>query len=110
MNNAARIVLFWLACIALWLQTRDVTAQAPTADSDPVGLAIAAELDASMSPEATTIHGAPLALQALVQEFYSRRGFRAAWSNPENAAQLRKALADSYDDGLDPADYHLPLL
>jgi murein L,D-transpeptidase YcbB/YkuD len=110
MNNAARVVLIWLACIALALQTRDVTAQAPAADSDPVGLAIAAELDASMSPEATAIHGAPLALQAIVQEFYSRRGFRAAWSNPDNAAQLRKALADSYDDGLDPADYHLPLL
>src|SRR6185295_8067859 len=33
-----------------------------------------------------------------------------AWSNADNAAQLRKALADSYDDGLNPADYHLPLL
>ena len=36
--------------------------------------------------------------------------FVAAWSNPDNAAQLRRALADSYDDGLNPADYHLPLL
>src|SRR5688572_20585999 len=110
MNNTARVVLIWIACIALGLQARALTAQAPAADSDPVGLAIAAELDASMSPEATTIHGTRLALQAVVQEFYSRRGFRAAWSNPDNAAQLRKALADSYEDGLNPADYHLPLL
>jgi len=87
-----------------------VAAQAPSADSDSVARAIATELDASMSPEAPTVHGVRLALQARVQEFYSRREFRPAWSNPENAAQLRKALADSYDDGLDPADYHLPLL
>ena len=110
MDNAARVVLIWIGCIAVGLLARQLQAQAPAADSDPVALAIAAELDASMSPESTTIRGARLALQALVQEFYSRRGFRPAWSNPDNAAQLRKALADSYDDGLDPADYHLPLL
>ena len=103
-------VLTWIACIAVGLHARQVPAQAPSADSDPVALAISAELDASMSPEATTIHGVRLALQAPVQEFYSRRGFRPAWSNPDNAAQLRMALADSYDDGLNPADYHLPLL
>ncbi|HEX4972712.1 MAG TPA: L,D-transpeptidase family protein [Steroidobacteraceae bacterium] len=110
MDPAARVVLIWIACIAVGLHARQVAAQAPAADSDPVALAIAAELDASMSPEATTIHGARLALQAPVQEFYSRRAFRPAWSNRDNAAQLRKALADSYDDGLNPADYHLPLL
>jgi L,D-transpeptidase YcbB len=87
-----------------------VAAQVSFADSDSIAHAIASELDASMSPEAPTIRGVRLALQAPVQEFYSRRGFRPAWSNPENAAQLRKALAASYDDGLDPADYHLPLL
>ena len=110
MDTAARVVLIWIACIAVGLHARQVAAQTPSADSDAVAMAIAAELDASMSPEGTTIHGARLALQAPVQEFYSRRAFRPAWSNPDNAAQLRKALADSYDDGLNPADYHLPLL
>ncbi|HJY39455.1 MAG TPA: hypothetical protein VJ299_18400, partial [Steroidobacteraceae bacterium] len=110
MDPAARLALIWIACIAVGLHARQLPAQAPAADSDPVALAIAAELDASMGPEAATIHGARLALQAPVQEFYARRGFRPAWSNPDNAAQLRKALADSYDDGLDPADYPLPLL
>jgi L,D-transpeptidase YcbB len=110
MDTAARVVLIWIACIAVGMHARQLPAQTPAADSDPVALAIAAELDASMSPDATTLHGARLALQAPVQEFYSRRGFRPAWSNPDNAAQLRKALADSYDDGLNPADYHLPLL
>lgn len=110
MDTAARVVLIWVACIAVGSHAGQVPAQAPSADSDPVAMAIAAELDASMSPEGTTIHGARLALQAPVQEFYSRRAFRPAWSNADNAAQLRRALADSYDDGLNPADYHLPLL
>ena len=110
MSAKPSVILTWIGCIAVGLHAPRIPAQAPAADSDPVAIAIAAELDASMSPEATTVHGARLALQAPVQEFYSRREFRAAWSNPDNAAQLRKALADSYDDGLDPADYHLPLL
>jgi murein L,D-transpeptidase YcbB/YkuD len=110
MHPAARAALISIVCLVVGLHARQLPAQAPAADSDPVALAIASELDASMGPEATTIHGARLALQAPVQEFYSRRGFRPAWSNADNAAQLRKALADSYDDGLNPADYHLPLL
>ena len=63
-----------------------------------------------MHPDVTNIQGARIALREPIQEFYAKRGFRAAWSNAHNAEQLRKALADSYDDGLDPADYHLPLL
>jgi murein L,D-transpeptidase YcbB/YkuD len=110
MDNAARVALTWIGCLAAGLHAPQIPAQAPSPGSDPVASAIAAELDASMSPEAATVHGARLALQAPVQEFYSRRAFRAAWSDPGNAAQLRKALADSYDDGLNPADYHLPLL
>ena len=63
-----------------------------------------------MDPEGHTIRGARIALPELIQEFYARRGFGPAWSDPALANELRKALADSYHDGLDPADYHLPLL
>jgi L,D-transpeptidase YcbB len=78
--------------------------------SDPVALAIAAELDALANPDMNTIHGARIALPERVQEFYSRRAFQAAWTDPQIAEQLLRALADSYADGLDPADYYLPLL
>ena len=49
-------------------------------------------------------------MQELIQAFYARRAFRPAWGNAKNAAELRRALADSAADGLDPADYELELL
>jgi hypothetical protein len=57
-----------------------------------------------MDPEVTNIQGARIAMRELIQEFYAKRGFRAAWGNARNAEQLRKALAESYDDGLNPTD------
>jgi L,D-transpeptidase YcbB len=83
---------------------------AARAETDPVAAAIGAELDSLMSPDVTTIHGARIALGDRVREFYSRREFRPAWTAAHIAQQLLKALAESYDDGLSPADYHLPLL
>jgi L,D-transpeptidase YcbB len=78
--------------------------------TDPVALAISVELDNLTTFSGSTVHGAEIAMTDLVQEFYSRREFQPAWLQSEVGAQLRKALADSYGDGLDPADYHLPLL
>lgn len=78
--------------------------------ADPTAVAIAAELEALMSPEPAPIHGVHIALQEIVQSFYARRGFRPAWGNARNAAELRRAIADSTADGLDPADYELQLL
>ncbi|HKE94274.1 MAG TPA: L,D-transpeptidase family protein [Povalibacter sp.] len=104
MISPMRIGLLWLVG-ACWCAQAQV---APA--SDPVAMAIAAELDALLSPEVTAIHGAQIAMGDRMREFYSRREFRPAWTNARTAEQLLKALADSYDDGLDPADYHLPLL
>ena len=109
MRSVFRVLLIPIVCVAIGMHPRLMLAQTP-ADGDPVALAIQAQLDALMHPEEVEIQGARIALRELVQEFYSRREFRAAWSNARNAEQLRKALADSYDDGLDPADYHLRLL
>jgi murein L,D-transpeptidase YcbB/YkuD len=99
----------WMLALTLGWQLAIAAADAP-AENDPVAMAIASELGALMSPDVTTIHGARIALQERVHEFYARRGFRPAWNNVRNAGQLRRALADSYEDGLDPDDYHLPLL
>jgi L,D-transpeptidase YcbB len=97
----------WIATVLLWVAC---TAQTAPADSDALALAIAAELDAWTTADVPTIHGARIALPERVQEFYARRGFRAAWNNGHNAEQLHRALADSDAEGLDPRDYHLPLL
>jgi murein L,D-transpeptidase YcbB/YkuD len=99
------IWLLWFAGMCCWLP-----AVAAPADADPVAAAIGAELDALMGPDVTTIQGAHIALGDRVRDFYSRREFRAAWTNAQSQQQLLRALADSYDDGLNPADYHLPLL
>jgi murein L,D-transpeptidase YcbB/YkuD len=91
------------------LAPRMAPAQPSSAGADPLAQAIAAQLDDSMHPDAT-IHGARIALHEQVHAFYARRGFRAAWSNARNAEQLHRAIADSEHDGLDPSDYHLPIL
>jgi L,D-transpeptidase YcbB len=81
-----------------------VTAQS---DIDPVASAIGAELDALMSPEVTRIHGAEIAMADHLRDFYSYRQFRPVWTSSEAQRQLFEIIADTYDDGLDPADYHL---
>jgi L,D-transpeptidase YcbB len=83
--------------------------QSPAAE-DAVAQAIAYELDTLMSPEVSTIRGENIALVPQLQDFYSRRQFRPAWDNRATAQQLLKAIADSYADGLDPADYHAVVL
>ncbi|HEU4516639.1 MAG TPA: L,D-transpeptidase family protein [Steroidobacteraceae bacterium] len=98
-----------LACLVLSLALVPAASQQP-APADPAAAAIAAELEALMSPEPSPIHGVHIAMQELIQSFYGRRGFRPAWANARNAAELRRALADSAADGLDPADYELALL
>lgn len=56
------------------------------------------------------ILGAHIAYPNVIYAFYSQRGFRTAWSNAQTASELRRALKDSEADGLDPRDYHLPIL
>ncbi|MFJ2687580.1 murein L,D-transpeptidase [Pseudomonas sp. NPDC087342] len=41
----------------------------------------------------------------VVLDFYTHRQFRAAWTNPDDVAQLLKSLNDTQIDGLEPADF-----
>ncbi len=97
-----------LACAALLLP-----APAPRADTPPrdaLAQAIAAELAPVADAQTATVHGVRIALGDSIESFYARRGFGPAWTDGKNAAELRRALADSAADGLNPADYELPLL
>jgi L,D-transpeptidase YcbB len=100
----------WFACAVAACTASLALAQPAPAEDDPLAQAIAAELDAWTTAPEPTIHGERIALPEQVQEFYARRGFRSAWTNPRNAEQLHRALAESYAEGLDPKDYHLPAL
>ena len=110
MHVALRLALIGICAAVVALCPRCAVSQAPPDERDATALAIQAEFDKLMDPEVTNIQGARIAMREPIQEFYAKRGFRAAWSNAHNAEQLRKALADSYEDGLNPADYHLPLI
>jgi murein L,D-transpeptidase YcbB/YkuD len=110
MDRIVRRALAWVACAAAALNASLLLAQPAPAQNDSLSRAIAAQLDAWTTADEPRIHDARIALAERVQEFYARRGFRAAWDNPRNAEQLHRALADSYAEGLDPKDYHLPLL
>jgi murein L,D-transpeptidase YcbB/YkuD len=110
MHAAICLPPIWICAAVLALCPRCALPQAPSDERDPTALAIQAEFDKLMDPEVTSIQGARIAMREPIQEFYAKRGFRPAWSNTRNAEQLRKALAASYDDGLNPADYYLPLI
>jgi murein L,D-transpeptidase YcbB/YkuD len=99
-----------IALAALLLPMEPVRSQAAAPAGDAVASAIAAELEILLAPGADGIHGARIALREMIQDFYSRRAFLPAWGDATKAAELRRALADSAADGLDPADYFLPLL
>ena len=99
-----------VAGAAVLLPPQPATSQPAGTISDPVAMAIAAELEALMDPAVNGIQGADIAFQELIQDFYARRAFRPAWGDAKNAAELRRAIADSAADGLIPADYFQPLL
>lgn len=43
----------------------------------------------------------------LVGQVYERRGFAPAWDEPEQVERLLDAVRSSYEEGLNPVDYHL---
>jgi murein L,D-transpeptidase YcbB/YkuD len=106
--GSLRLALLAAAC-AVPLAPSGAESEPAGSISDPVATAIVTELDMLMDPEVAGIQGTRLAFRELIQDFYARRGFRPAWDE-KNAAELRRALADSAADGLSPADYFLPQL
>jgi murein L,D-transpeptidase YcbB/YkuD len=102
--RAAGITLASLLLLFMAL-AKPALAQDSSSD-EAVTLAIASEFDLLLQPNISSIQGAEVALIPELHEFYSRRGFRPAWTNRESVKQLLKAIADSEADGLDPSDYH----
>jgi murein L,D-transpeptidase YcbB/YkuD len=51
------------------------------------------------------IHGDPIASRQILPRFYERRGFKAAWRMGV-LEQLQRAIEHSFDEGLNPDDYH----
>jgi murein L,D-transpeptidase YcbB/YkuD len=68
---------------------------------------IAAAVETMHGGGKVVIENEPLASVIVLPELYERRGFKPAWTNPAVVDELVRAIRESADDGLDPADYHL---
>jgi murein L,D-transpeptidase YcbB/YkuD len=60
------------------------------------------------------VHGTRLHMSATLQQFYARRRYEPAWSDDMGPTALtevlQKSLAEAWQDGLKPEDYHQSLI
>lgn len=68
--------------------------------------AIESRVSALMADGTTTIRGQSVASTSFIEQFYVNRGFEAAWGNPANVDGMIRAIGASFDEGLDPSNYH----
>jgi murein L,D-transpeptidase YcbB/YkuD len=68
---------------------------------------IAATIESLRAGEAVAIDGETLDSTVVLPELYRRRDFRLAWIDREAQEELVRAVQASFEDGLDPNDYHL---
>ncbi|HEY4367505.1 MAG TPA: L,D-transpeptidase family protein [Steroidobacteraceae bacterium] len=80
----------------------------PQADSR--ASAIEQQVATAAQSGASQIRGIPVAWPDLMLDFYQRRQFEPAWTRVDTVTQFLRALEESRDDGLDPADYNLTVL
>jgi len=59
------------------------------------------------SQDGISVDGVELFSQVELPQFYSYRGFELAWKDKINKNDLKESIESSFDEGLDPADYHL---
>jgi hypothetical protein len=59
---------------------------------------------------AIVVAGERIAASPALAAFYERRGFAPAWTDPQAAGELLRALRGSEAHGLDPGTYHLEAL
>ncbi len=59
------------------------------------------------SQAAVVVDGVELFSQTELPRFYANRDFELAWSSDKNKKDLLESIQSSFDEGLDPKDYHL---
>ncbi len=52
------------------------------------------------------VDGQVLFSQIELPQFYTNRNYEPAWTDQKNTADLLESIESSYDEGLDPEDYH----
>jgi murein L,D-transpeptidase YcbB/YkuD len=71
---------------------------------------IQARVDQMRNGVPVKIGSETLASMVVLPDFYERRVFRPAWTEPRARTGLLEALQTSTADGLEPRDYHVPAL
>lgn len=69
--------------------------------------AIAAAVASLQRGEPVVVEGERLFSTVVLPELYRRRDFTLAWTDRDARDDLQRAVQASFDDGLDPSDYHL---
>ncbi len=64
-------------------------------------------LESKIANKPISFNGIVLYSQNELQSFYSDRNFELAWKEKKDREDLLESLRLSYDEGLDPSDYHL---
>lgn len=95
----------WLIAFLTTLAVTDAPAQ-----TTALSAAIEARVATAVNQGELAIRGQAIAATSVIADFYTRRGFAPAWADPRNVDDLLRAIVDSTDEGLSPADYHLATL
>ncbi|AOY86924.1 peptidoglycan-binding protein [Marinobacter salinus] len=72
--------------------------------------AIVARVEALDAGFPVKVLGDPLLARHALSSFYGARGYKPAWTDPEQRRQLIDAVEHASSDGLNPGDYHGAIL
>ena len=65
------------------------------------------KIQAADSGGRVVVDGLELYSQIALPKFYTNRDYEVAWTDPKNKQDLIESIESSYDEGLNPEDYHL---
>ena len=103
MRYPTRLVV---SCVLLAL----LTVNRAEAQDDPVVEIIRSKVEQLEATGELTVRGQKIASLTVLPDIYEARGFRLAWTDPQNVEGLLHAVTGIEEDGLDPDDYHLGTL
>lgn len=90
-------VLILLSCMSLTLSGQEMSVQEH----------IDRRINEDSNVSAVQVDGQALFSQVELVKFYANRNYEAAWTHKKNISDLMESLEASYDEGLNPDDYHL---
>lgn len=85
----------------VFLSLSAVMAQEPSVED-----ILEARIHNPVQDQSISVGGQELFSQIELPKFYTNRNFELAWTDQKNIDDLLESIESSYDEGLDPEDYH----